>query len=228
MVVSSFPADQREAGQRALDLSVDAIDHFSQAFGVYPYTELDVLPIPIAGFAGVEYPGIIMISDAYYTDPTFAHSYLLDVVVHEVAHQWWYNVVGNDVLREPWLDEGLASYSAEYVYTERSGQGERPVTKSRVGQLRQRNLHKKPIDTPVDEFSDAGAYVAVVYTRAPLFFDALRGELGDETFFRLLREYYARYAFKRATTVEFTQLTEEIAGRQLDTLFGEWLKPGTP
>lgn len=227
-VVSSFPADERAAGERALQLSADAIARFGQAFGPYPYRELDVLPILASGFSGVEYPGLIMISDAYYTDPKFIRSYLQDVVVHEVAHQWWYNVVGNDVLREPWLDEGLTSYTGEYLYPEWSGQGRRPVTTDRLNQLRQRGLDKTPIDLPVDQYRSQDAYTAVIYGRAPLFFDALRKQVGDATFFKLLRAYYARNAFRRATTVGFERLAEQVAGKQLDTFFAQWLRQRTP
>jgi aminopeptidase N len=228
VVVSSFPASSRAAGEHALALAADAIARYDKTFGAYPYTEFDVLPIPATGFAGVEYPGLIMINDQYYADPANSRIDLQDVVVHEVAHQWWYNVVGNDQLREPWLDEGLTSYTGEYLYTEWSGAGAKPVTERRRAALAQLHLDKMPIDGAVDSYSDAGAYVAVIYGRAPLFFDALRRELGDATFFNLLREYYKRYAFHEATTQGFERLVDDVAGRRLDAFFAAWIrrKPG--
>ncbi|HSH79539.1 MAG TPA: M1 family aminopeptidase [Herpetosiphonaceae bacterium] len=222
-VVSSFPPQWRAAGERALDLAVDALARFNDRFGLYPYVELDILPVTAGNFAGVEYPGLIMINDSYYDENGDRTAVLLDVVVHEVAHMWWYNVVGNDVLREPWLDEGLTSYSAEYLYTEWSGQGAQPLTEARLAQLQQLGLDKTPIDLEVTEYADARSYVAVIYGRAPLFFDALRGELGDDAFFRLLREHYRRNAFGRATTEGFEKLAEEIAGRELDPFLSAWL-----
>ena len=224
IVVSSFPANSRATGEGALALAADAMVCYDKAFGVYPYTELDVLPIPATGFEGVEYPGLIMINDRYYVDPANARTNLQGVVVHEVAHQWWYNVVGNDQLREPWLDEGLTSYTGEYLYTEWSGAGAKPVTGQRRASLAQLHLDQTPIDGAVDSYSSDRAYVAVIYGRAPLFFDALRHELGDATFFKLLREYYKRYAFHEATTQEFEQLVEEVAGRRLDAFFAGWIK----
>ena len=224
-VVSWFPPEERAAGERALELSADALARFSDAFGPYPFTELDIMPIPAKGFAGVEYPGLIMIGDDYYTEPQDPRLDLQDVVVHEVAHMWWYDVVGNDVLREPWLDEGLTSYSGEYLYTEWSGQGAKPLTDARRAQIERLGLDDEPIDQAVAEYDEPGAYVGVVYGRAPLFFDALRRELGDETFFELLQDYYRRNAFGRATTAGFEALAEEVAGRQLDPFLREWLSP---
>jgi hypothetical protein len=223
-VVSSFPPDQRAAGERALTLTADAVARYNQRFGPYPYTEFDVLPIPASGFAGVEYPGLIMINDHYYIQTDAPQLDLQDVVVHEVAHEWWYNVVGNDVLREPWLDEGLTSYTGEYLYTEWSGQGQKPVTERRRAQLEQLGLDKTPIDGSVDSYREPRAYVAVIYGRAPLFFEALRREVGDAAFFRFLQEYYKRYAFSRATTAGFERLLEDVAGRQLDPFLAQWIK----
>ncbi len=225
VVVSSFPATARAGGERALALTADAVDRFDKAFGVYPYAELDVLAAPLNGnIAGVEYPGLIMIGNRYYDQSGASQMDLQDVVVHEAAHQWWYNVVGNDQLREPWLDEGLTSYTGEYLYTEWSGQGAKPVTEQRKASLERQHLDQTPIDGAVDAYPDDRAYVAVIYGRGPLFFDALRHELGDETFFKLLREYYRRYAFGVATTTSFEQLADDVAGRRLDTFFAGWLK----
>ena len=222
-VVSSFPPAWRASGEAALDLAVDAVGQFNTAFGPYPYTELDILPVPAAGFAGVEYPGLMMISESIYAGAANPRQDLQDVVVHEVAHMWWYNVVGNDVLREPWLDEGLTSYSGEYLYPEWAGQVRQGTAARRQEQLARLGLDQVPIDQEVQAYTSAQAYVAVVYGRAPLFFDALRRELGDDAFFKLLREHYRRNAFSLATTLEFEALAEEIAGRDLDTFFQPWL-----
>lgn len=226
-VVSSFPPSLRAGGERALELAADSLARFNENFGVYPYTELDIVPITASGFAGVEYPSLLMIGDRYYAEGDGETSFLQDVVVHEVAHMWWYNVVGNDVLREPWLDEGLTSYSGEYLYTEWSGEGQRPITDSRQAQLARQGLAETPIDLAVTDYPDAGTYVGVIYGRAALFFDVLRDELGDETFFRFLREYYRRFAFRQATTEGFETLLEEVAGRQLDPFLADWLRPGS-
>ena len=223
-VVSSFPPSQAVAGQRALDLSADAILKFNARFGPYPYREFDIFPIAARTFAGVEYPGLTMIGSSYYENPDDSRLSLQDVVVHEVAHQWWYNVVGNDVLREPWLDEGLTSYSGEYVYTELAGQSLGGITASRQASIERLGLASTPIDLGVIDYGVSRAYVGAIYGKAALFFDALRKEVGDEVFWRILQNHYRHFQFGIATTAGFQQEAERIAGRSLDEFWSRWFR----
>ncbi len=94
---------------------MDALTLYSRLFGPYPYQELDVVETP-ARAGGIEYPTLVVISDRLYT----GHPRLEWVVAHEVAHQWWYGMVGSDQVDEPWLDEALTQYTTllyhEFLY----------------------------------------------------------------------------------------------------------------
>jgi hypothetical protein len=72
---------------------------YGSAFGAYPYPEVDVVLTDFRRYGGMEYPQIV------FTNP------IDRVVTHELAHQWWYGIVGNDEYAEPWLDESLATWS---------------------------------------------------------------------------------------------------------------------
>ncbi len=72
---------------------------YGSAFGAYPYPEVDVVLTDFRGYGGMEYPQIV------FANPVDR------VVTHELAHQWWYGIVGNDEYAEPWLDESLATWS---------------------------------------------------------------------------------------------------------------------
>ena len=86
-----------------LALITDALHAYAGRFGPYPWPSYSVAVTP--GFhGGIEFPNHVMQAPG-----SSARS-----VVHEVAHQWFYSLVGNDQARDPWLDEGLASY-AEFV-----------------------------------------------------------------------------------------------------------------
>ncbi len=98
-----------------------ALEIYNQQFGAYPYKELDVVEGPMRNALGVEYPGIVMIGASLYKAPEKPDFEI--TVAHEVAHQWWYNVVGNDVFDEPWLDEALATYSSDVYYGIQPGTG---------------------------------------------------------------------------------------------------------
>lgn len=82
-----------------------AIDRFGREFGRYPYGEIDLVMTPGFG-GGMEYPGLVLLGT---TEEGSA-------VVHEVAHQWWYGIVGNDEYASPWLDESFAQYANARFY----------------------------------------------------------------------------------------------------------------
>ena len=82
----------------ALTLALRAMNEFSADFGTYPYAELDVVLSPLS-YHGMEYPTFV------FTDPRAVSIY------HEIAHQWWYGIVGNNQFSSPWLDESFATWA---------------------------------------------------------------------------------------------------------------------
>lgn len=94
------PSSIGDRRARAASLSaVTAMDSFSGSFGSFPYPELDVVLTAFTTFGGMEYPTVV-----------FANPDRL-IVSHEIAHQWWYGIVGDDQYTEPWLDESFATWS---------------------------------------------------------------------------------------------------------------------
>ena len=114
MIVNSYflPGDE-EGGRQALDWAAKALTIYQKEFGAYPYRELDVVETGTTA-GGIEYPGLVVVASRLYSDPA-RRAFFESATVHEVAHQWWYNVVGNDQVNHPWLDEALAQY-ATYRY----------------------------------------------------------------------------------------------------------------
>jgi aminopeptidase N len=226
-VNSYFAPYHRPPGEKALDIAARSLEIYNQHFGAYPYTELDVVEAPMRNASGVEFPGIVLIGGFLYDDPskpTFTIA-----TAHEVAHQWWYNVVGNDVFDEPWLDEGLTTYTSSLYYEFTGGkqmaQGYIQYWQDRYDQLKEQGgddqitqslAHFEGLDRPA-------VYGGVVYTKAALFFNALRAEIGDEAFFKGLQTYYQANQFKIATGDDLLNAFEEAAGRQLDDFYEKWL-----
>jgi aminopeptidase N len=149
--------------------------------------------------------------------------------VHEVAHQWFYGLIGSDQLREPWLDEAAATYS-EVLYEEgRHGSGRATGLLSEFRTwLRVHPEVETPIGMPVAQYEGLSDYGLFVYLKGALFFDALRTELGDERFFAFLHEYYDRYAYGFADAAGFQAEAEDECGCDLDALFDLWVFEGGP
>ncbi len=220
-VNSYFLPEHAAGGKQALSWAVAAMRTYETAFGAYPYGELDVTETGTSA-GGIEYPGLVVVASNLYDDPT-RQSFFESATVHEVAHQWWYNVVGNDQVNAPWLDESLAQYATYLyfrdVYGTEGGQ-------SFVNALNQRwarvNYEEKAIGLPVAAY-EGSEYGALVYGRGALFFLALRDRIGEKVMAALLRRYYAEYAWRIATTDGFRKLAEEVSGQDLGELFKKWV-----
>ncbi|MDQ5852011.1 MAG: hypothetical protein M3380_08065, partial [Chloroflexota bacterium] len=191
---------------------------FSEQFGAYPYGELDFHLINARrGYdIGVEYPGLIylLVNSGYTANTRF-------VTAHEVAHQWWYGVVGNDIFREPWIDEGFAQWSPLLVEERVAGAAAaEQVYQAQIVRLAQRA--RAPAGLSVTAYGGWNAYYASAYGRGAQFLYTLRRELGDAAFFAGIRRYYADNVHGIGTTAEVRAALEASSGRDLGALFKEW------
>jgi aminopeptidase N len=198
---------------------------FTDRFGVYPYTELDIVDVPLQNAGGVEYPGLILVEQGLYQRPQSA-DYLKVVVAHEVGHQWWYSVVGNDVYENPWQDEALATFSALLYFQQHDVQYYRGLLsyyRDSVTQF-ESQYGQTPIAQPVTAFENApgSAYSDIVYFKGALFFVALRDEIGDEAFFRALNSYYQTGMFSITSPEVLLRAFERSCGCDLSAFYADW------
>ena len=227
--VNSFAFPERqERAELVLRIAADALSIYSERFGDYPYSELDIVSSPMLA-SGVEYPGITGISLKLYDPDAIVRGLpsavmLEGTVPHEVAHQWFYNPVGNDQVDEPWLDEALAQYCTGLYYDEIHG--ERIASEYRKGGWEDswgRIEHKDiPIGLASADYEDE-EYVPIIYGRGPLFLEALAEEMGQGVFDRFLRDYFQSHKWEIATTELFKQLAEEHCQCDLTRVFEEWV-----
>jgi aminopeptidase N len=217
--------DGEDRWEAALQAAVDSIALFDERFGSYPYRELDVVAVPLWQAAGAEYPGLVLLRQVLYLSGPDNSPGLEYVVAHEVAHQWWYGVVGNDVLEHPWQDEALATYSAllyQEEYQAEAYAGTLRFYRGRVEEL-EAGESETGVDQPVEAFqNNPGAYSPVVYLKGSLFFDDLRERLGDETFFRALQSYYAQHAYGLPPPQALLDAFEGACRCSLDAVYQEW------
>ena len=228
--VNSYALRGREDGaELALGFAMGALQSYSERFGTYPYTEFDVVSTPMMAL-GMEYPGMTAITlEVYDLDATVrgvpAPGMMEGTVGHEVAHQWFYNVVGNDQIDEPWLDEAVVQYATGLYYLDKYGEpGYRGWRGSWIDRWTRADQAEIPIGLPVAEYPD-GAYGAIVYGRGPLFVEALAEEMGQETFDAFLRDYYQSHAWDIGTGQAFRRLAEGHCQCDLTELFTTWVHP---
>jgi hypothetical protein len=221
--------DAKNGAQFALEVASKAIDVYSKRYALYPYTEFDIVATPNLAL-GIEYPGITAITTRIY-DVNGEYSglptsiYLESTVAHEVGHQWFYNLVGDDQLDDPWLDESLTQFATLQYYADEYGKGgEDGFGASLESRWARVNDEKIPIGLPVASYQGA-EYSAIVYGRGPLFFIALRDEMGTEAFDSFLKEYTESLSWGISTPEYLQTLAEKTCACNLDALFAEWVYP---
>jgi hypothetical protein len=225
VVKSYYYKNDEKRGKEALNAGVESIKIFNEKFGKYPYPVYSVVETVFP--SGMEYPGLVYISENYYKTLSNRDS-LIIVVVHETAHQWWYSLVGNDQIDEAWLDEGFATYS-ESIYVENALSKERGKNyfNSSVEERHNEVIADKIIDGVVvkglEDFRNWEDYGPTVYTRGAVVLNELRNKFGDEKFFQIMQGYFKEYEFKIAKTEDFMNVSERVTGQQLDEFFNTWL-----
>ncbi len=243
-VTSYYLPESVEGGKAVLETAVKSIEVFSKEFGPYPYTELDVAQVELGGgAAGMEATGLIMIGSDYY-DPENAAplaqlgsmiegvegaDVLAFTTAHEVAHQWWYSVVGSNAYEQPWLDESLTNWSSAFYVDQVVGVAAGKIARDLFIGLPYRTVLQegdRRLDQSVEAFSGE-EYGAIVYGKGALMYDVLRQELGDDRFFAFLRRYYQEQQFERADSGDWLQTLNQVAGRDMTAFYQKWIEGNT-
>jgi hypothetical protein len=225
---SYAPVEAREGAQMTLDVAGKAIEAYSAHYAPYPYTEFDIVSTPTESL-GMEYPGIVVITSHLYDvndDGSISASWLMgSTVAHEVGHQWFYNLVGDDQLDDPWLDEALTQFATLQYYADEYGPGGedgfRASLETRWARVGNADI---PIGLPVADY-DRTQYGAIVYGRGALFFVALRDAMGVNVFDRFLMDYTETFSWEIATPEALQALAEKHCACELDAMFNEWVYP---
>lgn len=225
---SYAPAELADGAALALDVAAAALAGASARLSPYPYRELDIVTTPTSAL-GIEYPGLIVGTlNMYDVNAETAggvpyEAILESTTAHEVLHQWFYNLVGNDQLDEPWLDEAVVGYSTYRYFVDRYGQdvGDN-YFQTFLGRWDRVDRAEIPIGMPVAGYRDA-EYGAIVYGRGPVFVRELEETLGREAFDAFLRDYVTRFRWEEGTTADFRALAEAHCRCDLGTLFAEFV-----
>ncbi len=209
ITVVSPPGHEKQM-ESVLKQAAGIIEYYSKTWGPYPYNEFKIAFVPMKGFHGMEYSGLIFLQDAFLGS-TANQQRSEFILAHEIAHQWWYGVVGNDQIREPWLDEGLANWGAYKYLAEVGGKKITPPAEESVNLARE-----------LSDMYSTREYYHTAYTGGESFWFGLEEELGAEKVNRVLQRYYSDYQFQIANSSNLLDTIREEAGRDMEYYFNDW------
>lgn len=215
-----------ETPSETLSLAVKALNFFNEKFGKYPYKQLSVVQNNFV-YGGMEYPNLVMISDTLSTETSYY------VIVHEIAHQWWYGVVGNDEFNEAWVDESLTEYSTVLFFENYEEYGydyKTLVTNANTSFKFYYDIYKSvcdEVDTSMNralnQFDTDPEYVHSVYTQGVIMYDSLRELIGEKKLYECCKTYYEKMAYKNASGAELISIFSRTSGRNLEDFFMSYM-----
>lgn len=208
-LIHAFYRPEKPAWNRAAEFAKFSIEDMSRRVMPYPWPHFTSVEGFITG--GMEYP-MMMLAGGNRDDGS-----LLSVSSHIVSHMWFPMIVGQDEKEYTWMDEGLVTFNQteeigafwntdEVWDPERQAYYQIAGTGYEVESMRHGDLF--PIGTNARGLGS--------YNKPSVFLHALRGLVGEETFYRAYREYAARWQYKHPTPYDFFNTFEDVIGVDLD------------
>jgi hypothetical protein len=207
-MIHAFYRPDKETWRRSAEFARFSIEHLSEMLVPYPYPQMTTVEGPIGG--GMEFPMITHIGD-----PTEAEA-LFGVTYHEISHMWLPMMVGTNEKAYAWLDEGTTTFNETEgrndFFPDQNAWARSEHYYFRLARAVQtpsmRHADRYPVDGP--------ARFVASYDKPGVMLHALRGILGEETFFEAYRTYVERWAYKHPRPHDLFNTFEDVAGRELD------------
>jgi aminopeptidase N len=216
-VYTAVDPSQAAEADPVLEEIPDIVDFFTSLYGPYPFNAVGAIvdDAPDVGYALES-----------QTKPNFDQAPDESTLVHELSHQWFGDSLTLAQWPDIWLHEGFATWS-EWIWDERhGGPSAQEVFDAFYARPETSVIWEPP---PADVGGPENLFSASVYVRGAMTLQALRTRIGDQTFFGLLRDWYAQHRYGNATTAEFIALAKQESGQDLDAFFTTWLyTPGKP
>ena len=226
------PAGREEDARRSFRRTPEMIDFFSERIGVpYAYPRYSQITVAEFIFGGMENTTATTLTDLVLLDERAALDHDVEgLVSHELAHQWWGDLLTCREWSEAWLNEGFATYF-EYVWREHAkgrDEADLELLVDADGYLNEAGRYQRPVvcrqyDEPIHLFD------AHLYEKGGRVLHMLRHELGDAAFWRSIAHYAKKHAHGSVETRDLARAVEEATGRNIDELLDRWIaRPGHP
>ena len=184
----------------------------TEIFGPYPFDKYGMTAVTPFQFGGMEHLTITTLHRAYKTNES--------IVLHELAHQWWGDLVTCGTWKDIWLNESFATYS-EALWVEWVGGAEalKAEMTSKLGF--QYGSWTGALYDPEGQGFDL--FANSVYDKGAWVLHTLRGVLGDSLFFKTLEAYRDRYRQASAVTDDFRAVVDSVSGGSFSWFFDQWV-----
>lgn len=199
-----------ELAKKDFEEHKDYFKIFENLFGEYPFQN-DKYGIALNFFkmGAIENQTITGLGYNHIT----GRKYVRDLLIHELAHQWWGNSVTVKEWKDIWIFEGLASYS-EALYYEK---------KHSFKELANTMITKREFSDKILYNSQGNLFADAIYNKGAWVFHMLRKEVGDSNFFDGLKEIAKEYKFKNLSTKKLKEFYEKISKKELKDFFKQWV-----
>ena len=188
----------------------DMMEIFAARFGEYPFADEKYGQAEFPWGGGMEHQTCTSLGHAAFTEW---------IMAHELAHQWWGDLVTCSTFHDIWLNEGFATYS-EAIYAEALGGPAAYRDEMRKSQYFGGGTLYVPSTDDWDRVFDLN----LSYNKASWVPHMLRGVMGDSTFFAALRAYRTRFAYRSVSTADFDSVMSAVAGRDLRPMIDRWVR----
>lgn len=213
-----FPPDSVK-GFKSYAYAKEILPFFISKIGPFPYKKLANVQSKTI-FGGMENAGAI-----FYFEDSPGDRGIESLMAHEIAHQWFGDAAGEKNFYNLWLSEGFATYLTHYYLESKYGVD---TLKKRLTADRTKIIaFERQRLTPVVDTSEKVNYMALLnansYEKGGWVLHMLRRQLGDEVFWKGMRQYYAQYNGGNADTEDLRKVMERASGKDLSVFFKQWL-----
>ena len=227
----NVPQRDREYATKGFSSAAASLAFFNQTIGAYPYEKLALI-IGATQFGGMENSSAIVFPNNLFAprgndkiSPRFGIPARIEsVVAHEIAHQWFGDSVTESTWADLWLSEGFATYFAGLFIEKYDGE---EAFRAYMRDAAQRYFNfEKQAAFPIHD-TETKDLMALLnpnnYEKGAWVLHMLRGRLGDEAFFKGLRDYYNAHKEANATTDDLRAALEKSSGKDLKAFFTRWV-----
>jgi aminopeptidase N len=219
-----FP-ENKDTGFKNYAIAKEILPFYIKKIGPYAYKKLANVQSKTI-FGGMENAGAI-----FYFENSVTSKGIEELMAHEIAHQWFGDAASEKNFGHVWLSEGFATFMTNIYLENKYGSDtlKKRLVKDRVMVL---NFEKRR-QTPVVDTAVKGDYMQLLnansYQKGGWVLHMLRRKLGEEAFWKGIRNYYAKYDGGNANTDDLRIIMEQASGKDLKGFFKQWLyTPGHP